>query len=368
MSILQAIILGIVQGLTEFIPISSTAHLVFASRILGLYEGAGALRNEQTTATIAVIQLGTLFAVIVYFARDIWNIMTAFVRDHLALVRGQKSEAAMDVTMVGARQSKLSEEAWLGWLVIIGSIPIGTVGLLLKKVIEGPLTKNLWVIATMMILVALLLVAAEFVNKRMAKRREMSELGIKDALAVGGAQVLALIPGTSRSGATIMAGLFAGETRETAARFSFLLSIPAIAASGLLELKEAIEKLPDGTLLPLVIATIVSGMVGYASIWFLLRFLRTHSTGVFIVYRLIVGVIIFALLIGGFVNPYYESEASSTEKSAAEQQNSNDAPKPQPSLLPQTGINTNNNSKDSVNFSRPSSKRSRGSSKRTKRQ
>jgi undecaprenyl-diphosphatase len=167
------------------------------------------------------------------------------------------------------------------------------VGLIFKKQIEGTFTKNLWVIATMMIVVAILLAIAEVVGKR---ERTMANLGIRDALAVGCAQVLALIPGSSRSGSTIMGGLFAGETRETAARFSFLLSIPAIAASGLLELKEALTKLPDGSYGPLAVATLVSAIVGYASIWFLLRFLRTHSTGVFIVYRLVVGgFILFAL-------------------------------------------------------------------------
>jgi undecaprenyl-diphosphatase len=288
MTILQAIILGIVQGLTEFIPISSTAHLVFASRAVGLYAGAGTtLKAEQTTATIAVIQLGTLLAVLIYFSRDIINITRAFIRDHLALLQ-RKS-----VVPAGG---KLSRDAWLGWLVIIGSHPVGIVGLLFKKQIEGTFTKNLWVIATMMIVVALLLAIAELVGKRV---RGMESLGVRDALAVGSAQVLALIPGSSRSGSTIMGGLFAGETRETAARFSFLLSIPAIAASGLLELKEAVEKLPPESYGALAVATVVSGIVGYASIWFLLRFLRKHSTGVFIVYRLLVGgLIIFALLRG----------------------------------------------------------------------
>ena len=288
MTILQAIILGIVQGLTEFIPISSTAHLVFASRAVGLYAGAGTtLKAEQTTATIAVIQLGTLLAVLIYFSRDIINITRAFVRDHLALLQ-RKSGVQPG--------GKLSHDAWLGWLVIIGSLPVGIVGLLFKKQIEGTLTKNLWVIATMMIVVALLLAIAELVGKR---ARGMESLGVRDALAVGSAQVLALIPGSSRSGSTIMGGLFAGETRETAARFSFLLSIPAIAASGLLELKEAFEKLPPESYVALAVATVVSGIVGYASIWFLLRFLRKHSTGVFIVYRLLVGgLIIFALLRG----------------------------------------------------------------------
>lgn len=291
MTILQAIILGIVQGLTEFIPISSTAHLVFAARLIGLYNGVeAALKAEQTTATIAVIQLGTLLAVLIYFARDIINITTAFVRDHVALLKGKRRTDG---------SVQLSPEAWLGWLVIIGSIPVAVVGLVFKKQIEGTFTKNLWVIATMMIVVALLLAIAEYVGKR---ERSMEQLGISDALAVGCAQVLALVPGSSRSGSTIMGALFAGLTRETAARFSFLLSIPAIAASGVLELKEAITKLPDTTYLPLIAATIVSGVVGYASIWFLLRFLRTHSTGVFIVYRLIVGVVILVALFGGYIS------------------------------------------------------------------
>jgi undecaprenyl-diphosphatase len=147
--------------------------------------------------------------------------------------------------------------------------------------------------------VAVLLGIAELVGKR---ERSMEQLGVSDALAVGFAQVLALIPGSSRSGSTIMGGLFAGLTRETAARFSFLLSIPAIAASGVLELKEAMHKLPPGTQLPLIVATIVSGMVGYASIWFLLRFLRTHSTGVFIFYRLLVGTVILVALVSGYIS------------------------------------------------------------------
>lgn len=287
MTILQGIVLGIVQGLTEFIPISSTAHLVFAARAIGLYDGAGAtLKAEQTTATIAVIQLGTLLAVLIYFSRDIINISRAFIRDHLALLPGRPQVSG----------PKLSQDAWLGWLVIIGSLPVGIVGLLFKKQIEGTFTKNLWVIATMMIVVAILLAVAEVVGKR---ARSMEQLGIGDALAVGAAQALALIPGSSRSGSTIMGGLFAGQTRETAARFSFLLSIPAIAASGLLELKEAFEKLPADSYLALAVATVVSGIVGYASIWFLLRFLRKHSTGIFIGYRLLVGaLIVFALLSG----------------------------------------------------------------------
>ncbi len=306
MTFLQAIILGIVQGLTEFIPISSTAHLIFAARATGLYQGE-AMRAEATTATIAVIQLGTLIAVLIYFARDIWNISIAFLRDHLALLTGKR-----DRTAEGARPLGLSHEAWLGWLVILGSIPIGVVGLLFKKQIEGTFTKNLWIIATMMIFIALLLLVAEAIGRR---ERTMEQLGVRDALAVGGAQVLALLPGASRSGSTIMGGLFVGETRETAARFSFLLSIPAIGASGLLELKEALEHVPKGSLVPLVVSTLVAGIVGYASIFFLLRFLRTHSTGIFIVYRLIVGLAIIILLATGALNPQIET-ASKPAKDA----------------------------------------------------
>jgi len=283
MSLLQAILLGIVQGLTEFIPISSTAHLVIASRVMSL-----TLTPAQLTASIAVIQLGTLIAVLIYFAGDIWNISVAFVRDHLALVSGGRKNGTV-----------LSHEAVLGWLVIIGSIPVAVVGLLFKKQIEGTFTKNLWVIATMMVVIAVLLAIAELVGR---KQRTMEDLSLKDALAMGFAQCLALIPGSSRSGSTIMGGLFVGEARETAARFSFLLSIPAIAASGLLELKEALHKLPQGSLATLAVGTLVSGIVGYASIWFLLRFLKTHTTGVFIGYRLIVGGAILIMLLSGRIS------------------------------------------------------------------
>src|ERR1043166_3497009 len=283
MYLLQAILLGIVQGLTEFIPISSTAHLVLASRVMSL-----SMTPQQLTSSIAVIQLGTLIAVLFYFATDIWKISIAFVRDHVALLSG------------GGNGPRLSHGAWLGWLVVIGSIPVAVVGLLFKKVIEGTFTKNLWVIATMMVVIAVLLAVAEFVG---SKRRTMEELSLKDALVMGFSQCLALIPGSSRSGSTIMGGLLVGEARETAARFSFLLSIPAIAASGLLEMKEALHRLPQGSLATLAVGTIVSGIVGYASIWFLLRFLKTHTTGVFIGYRLIVGGAILIMLFSGRISP-----------------------------------------------------------------
>jgi undecaprenyl-diphosphatase len=289
-TILQAIFLGLVQGLTEFIPVSSTAHLVFAARLVNLYGGPDkTLQAEQTTATIAVIQLGTLLAVLIYFARDIVNILRAFITDHVAWLSGR----------VEPGQPKLTRDAWLGWLVIIGSLPVGVIGLLFKKVIEGTFTKNLWVIATMMIVIGILLLIAEIVSRH---ERDMDQLRVSDAIIVGSSQCLALIPGSSRSGSTIMGGLFAGLKRETAARFSFLLSIPAIAASGLLELKEAVTKLPHGSYGALVVATIVAGVVGYASIWFLLRYLRTHSTSLFIVYRVIVGGAILASLTAGYIS------------------------------------------------------------------
>lgn len=294
MNLLQAIILGIVQGLTEFIPISSTAHLVFASRWLDLYGG----NAEQITATMAVIQLGTLAAVFVYFAADIWGISTAFLRDHFALVtrgRGMRFSGTD-----GVRPIWLSDDAWLGWLIILGSIPIGTIGFVFKDFIEGSGTKNLWIIAIMLITIALFLIIAEFVG---SQRKDIRHLGFIDAIVVGFAQVLALMPGASRSGSTIMGGLFAGEKRETAARFSFLLSIPAITASGLLELKKAWSILPHNSFTPLIIGTLVAGIVGYAAIWFLIAFLKKHTTGIFIAYRIILGVVILVLLWKGVISP-----------------------------------------------------------------
>lgn len=298
MNYLQAIILGIVQGLTEFIPISSTAHLVFASRWTNIYDGNPA----QVTATMAVIQLGTLAAVFVYFASDILGIASAFVRDHWALIT--RKRGIMHSGTHGVRPIWLSDEAWLGWLIIIGSIPIGVVGLVFKDFIEGPGTKNLWFISAMLIAIALLLALAEFVG---ARRKTMKYLGISDAVIVGLAQVLSLMPGASRSGSTIMGGLFAGQTRETAARFSFLLSIPAITASGLLELREAWEILPQESFMPLLVATAVAGVVGYLAIWFLIAFLRKNSTAIFIVYRLILGVVLLALLWFGIISPVVNS-------------------------------------------------------------
>ncbi|CAN5390490.1 undecaprenyl-diphosphate phosphatase [soil metagenome] len=294
MDLIQAIILGIVQGLTEFIPVSSTAHLVFASRLTGIYDG----NPEMVTATIAVIQLGTLCAVLIYFAGDILSISMAFIRDHFALLTGKRGMRFSGTD--GVRPIWLSEESWLGWLIILGSIPIGTIGFLFKDFIEGSGTKNLWVIATMLIVIALGLVVAEIVS---SKRKDMRHLGIVDAIVQGFCQCLALMPGASRSGSTIMGGLFAGEKRETAARFSFLLSIPAITASGLLELRKAIKILPHESFTPLIVATIISGIVGYLTIWALLAYLRRNTTTIFVVYRVILGTVILVLLWQGVISP-----------------------------------------------------------------
>src|SRR5260370_25818216 len=254
------------------------------------------LTTEQTAASIAVIQLGTLVAVIIYFAGDILNITRAFVHDHFVLLK----EGRRDQFHRTNDYARLSHNAKRGWLVIVGALPVGVVGLIFKKQIEGTFTKNLWVIATMMVVIALLLGVAELVGKQ---RRRMQELGIGDALAVGFAQCLALIPGSSRSGSTIMGGLFVGETRETAARFSFLLSMPAIAASGLLELKQALHVLPQGSLGTLAVGTMVGAIVCYTTLRLLLRFLRTHTTGIFIGYRLLVGGAILIMLFSGRIRP-----------------------------------------------------------------
>lgn len=282
MSILEAILFGLVQGLTEFIPISSTAHLTLAGKLMGHVR-----EPEQWTAFIAVIQLGTLIAVLLYFWADILRIIKGFVKSIIA----------------AATKRKITEEekrdAHLGWLIIIGSLPIAIVGLAFKDLIEGELTKDLRVIAASLIGLAILLTIAEIAGRQ---RRDINHLKLTDAIIVGAAQVLALIPGSSRSGTTITGGLFAGLKRETAARFSFLLSIPAIAASGLLELPKALSSVHiDWT--ALAVATIVSAISGYLSIAFLLRFLQRHTTYLFVGYRIALGLLLIALLASGRITP-----------------------------------------------------------------
>jgi len=284
MSILQAIILGLIQGLTEFIPVSSTAHLTLAGKVMHLIDPQ---HPDQWTAFIAVIQLGTLIAVILYFWTDVVAITIGFIAAIWARLRGQDAD------------DSTNEHAKLGWLIIIGTLPVAIVGLLFRHQIEGVLTKDLRIIAGSLIGLALLLTIAELVGKQ---RRDMHELRIGDAVVVGCSQVLALVPGSSRSGSTIMGGLFSGLKRETAARFSFLLSIPAVAASGLLELPKALHSINAGWL-EIAIATIVSGVSGYLSIAFLLRYLQRHTTYVFVVYRIALGIVLIWLLVSGRVRP-----------------------------------------------------------------
>lgn len=282
MNLIQAIILGIVQGLTEFIPISSSAHLILAERLMGLEK---VMTPEQITAFTAVIQLGTLLAVIVYFFHDIMSIIVGFIGGNL-------------VMMESGRDGGTHNGAKLGWLIILGTLPVVIVGLSAKKIIEGAFTKNLYVIGISVVLWALLLLLAEFLSSR---RRTISELGWRDALVVGLAQCFSLIPGSSRSGTTITGALAMGMTRETAARFSFLLSIPAIAGSGILEMKELFKTggLEGIGMTNLIISTVVSAIVGYLSIAFLLSFLRKNSTLVFIIYRLIIGgLILWSVMTG----------------------------------------------------------------------
>lgn len=275
MTLLQAIVLGLAQGLTEFIPISSTAHLRIVPALLGW--------GDPGAAASAVIQLGTLLAVLIYFARDIAKISVSWVKGLLA---GKPFE---------------EYDARLGWYIIAGSVPIGIVGLLFKDFIETG-ARSLWIIAASLIGLAIFLWIAERVAAR-SQLRVLADITLKDAILIGLGQCLALIPGSSRSGTTIMTGLFRRLTHEGAARFSFLMSIPAILASGVFELFAEWEHLEAVGWGPIAIATFVSFVSGWFSIAFLLRYLRTHTTTVFIVYRIALGAILIGLLLAGVLQP-----------------------------------------------------------------
>lgn len=274
MSILTALVLGLIQGLTEFIPISSTAHLTAAAHALGVLDTPDSA--SRWTAFMATIQLGTLVAVLTYFRTDIVASAHAWISQN-----------------VGRRRTPISlqsADARLGWFVILGSIPIVVAGLLLKPIIEGSLTKSLTIIGFSMIGGALQLWFAE---RRGKFTRSTTDLTIVDALVVGAAQCLALFPGNSRSGSTMMAAIFRDMTREHAARFSFLLSIPAILGAGILQFVGSIDEIQaSGEIPALVIATVAGGISGYWSIGFLLKFLRTHSMRPFIIYRLAIGAVL----------------------------------------------------------------------------
>ena len=282
MSLLEAIILGIVQGLTEFLPISSTGHLTLAGKLMNLISED---HPEQWTAFIAVIQLGTLLAVLVYFWKDLINITKDFIHDNL-------------IKPVKYAEQKLNSK--LGWLIIIGTIPVVIIGLAFKDAIEGALTKNLYVISASLIVLALILALAEKIAKF---RKDVDNITIFDSIIIGIAQALSLIPGSSRSGTTITAGLFVGLKREAAARFSFLLSIPAVFASGALQLYEVLKFIDQTMAVNIIVATVVSGISGYLAIDFLLKFLRKNTTFIFVFYRMALGIFILILLLNNIIQP-----------------------------------------------------------------
>lgn len=282
MNLLEAIILGIVQGLTEFLPISSTGHLTLAGKFMNLISSE---HPEQWTAFIAVIQLGTMLAVLVYFWKDLISIIKDFINDNI-------------IKRISYSNQQVNSK--LGWLIIIGTIPVVIIGLTFKDVIEGALTKNLYIIAASLIVLALILALAE---KTAKFKKNIENVTILDSIIIGVAQALSLIPGSSRSGTTITAGLFVGLNREAAARFSFLLSIPAVLASGVLQLYEAVEFLDKAMAVNIIVATIVSGISGYLAIDFLLKFLKKNSTFLFIYYRIGLGIIIFILLFNNIIKP-----------------------------------------------------------------
>lgn len=276
MDIIYAIIIGIVQGLTEFLPISSTAHMTVIAKLFNLE----ILKNPQNwTAFMAVLQLGTLLSLLFYFKKDLHTISSSFIRENF--------------TLKIRRYSSQSLSSRLGWLILLGSIPIFIIGYLLHNLIESEATKNTTLIASTLISVAVILFIAEKVSR---KSKNLEKISLKDTLAIGFAQCFALIPGVSRSGATITAGLFADLERSTAARFSFLLSIPAILVSGVYELVKSLSFFSGDNLLFLAIGVATSFISGYVAIAFLLNFLKTKSTLIFIVYRICLGLLLLTFL------------------------------------------------------------------------
>jgi undecaprenyl-diphosphatase len=281
-NIFEAVLLGIIQGLTEFLPISSTGHLTLAGKLMGLISSN---HPERWTAFIAVVQLGTLLAVLIYFWKDLISIVRDFFRDNL-FERKSFGEQSLN--------SKL------GWFIIIGTIPVVIIGLGFKDAIEGAFTKNLHVIALSLIALGLILGVAEKVGKF---TKDLKGLTWLSALLIGIAQSFALIPGSSRSGTTITMALFLGFKRETAARFSFLLSIPAVLGSGLLEFYQSLAYIDFSGSVNMIVATVAAAISGYLTIEFLLRFLRRNTTYVFVFYRIVLGLIILLLIYRGIVLP-----------------------------------------------------------------
>jgi len=270
---IKAIVLGLVQGVTEFLPISSTAHLRIVPALLGW--------GDPGAAFSAVIQLGSVAAVILYFWRDVVRLASAWFRS------------------LSNRVPFETLESRLAWFVIIGTIPVGVVGLLFKKSIETSL-RSLYVIAASMVGLAVLLYLAE----RLARhRRTIAEMTLRDGLIIGLCQAVALIPGSSRSGTTLTGGLAVGLRREDAARYSFLLSIPANGLAGLFEFRHFLKATDRPSFIALSAGTAVAFLSGIAAIAGLLRYLRTHATTVFVGYRIALGGLLFALLAAGVLAP-----------------------------------------------------------------
>lgn len=277
MNFFQAIILGLVQGLTEFLPVSSSAHVQIASELMqvpGLSD-----KNSATTAFIATIQLGTEAAVLIYFARDISRLVRAWFR--------------------GVFNSKARDNAdyRMAWLVILASIPVGVIGYLLRNFIQETV-RTLWVVAFTMILFAMILFLADRYGR---KEKVVKDMNFNTALGFGLGQALAVIPGVSRSGASISFGLFAGFTRAAAARFSFLIGIPAVLASGIIEFKDSYHYLDGAALSGTIIATVTSFVVGYAVIAGLLKYLNKGSFMPFVIWRLVVGFALIVMLSNGWI-------------------------------------------------------------------
>lgn len=272
MSALQAIVLGIVQGFTEFLPVSSTGHL----RIVPAFFGW----DDPGAAFTAVTQLGTMAAVLIYFRKDLWRI----IRATLGSLRGDRWHSP-DV------------DARMGWYIVLGTVPIAVLGVILHGPIESS-ARSLYVIGIALILFSFVILRAEAAARR---DRELETITPRDGVVIGLAQAVALIPGVSRSGATISAGLFSGFERTAAARYSFLLSVPAVVLSGLFELR----KIGDGdgaAAGPTAVATLLAFIVGYASIAFLLRFLTRHSIAVFCSYRVAIGALVLILAGTGVIS------------------------------------------------------------------
>jgi undecaprenyl-diphosphatase len=261
----QAIILGIVQGLTEFLPISSSAHVLIVSQFFGW--------TDPGAAFTAVSQIGTETAVVIYFWQDIWRIAKAW----LGQFRHPETRGSPDVRM--------------GWLVIVGSLPIGILGLLFDDQIET-VARNLWLVATTLIVFGILLGIADRTARSV---KSLDDLSVRDGLFYGIWQALALIPGVSRSGASISGGLFMGYTREAATRYAFLLAIPAVMASGLYKALDIGDD-PAVAWGPTILATLIAFGVGYSVIAWLIRYISTNSYMPFVIYRICMGLFVMLLL------------------------------------------------------------------------